>query len=184
MRDMTEQIIRMANLNSRCSIMDYEEMSLSGLIDEAIRMNEIMIRDRNISFEISVPSHLSVRVSKIFGVTLISNLINNAVKYNFPSGRVIITAVEGDTGVSLSIEDTGIGMEPNTLENIWDEFYIHDSARRDPVSKGLGLSMVKNLVILHGGDITASSPGIGKGSIFVITFSRACRGNRICPVVR
>jgi signal transduction histidine kinase len=68
-------------------------------------------------------------------------------------------------------------MQEETLEQIWDELYINDLSRSDPASKGLGLSMVRKIVALHGGDITAASPGVGKGSVFIIRLPRFCVDN-------
>jgi signal transduction histidine kinase len=174
MRDMTEQIIKLATLNSQSSITDLHEVHLIELINDAISLNVIPIQERNISVNISIPSHLSIYVSKIYGTSIFSNIINNAVKYNSPSGKIDIIVTEDTTMISISITDTGIGMRADTLDRIWDELYICDSSRVDPFSKGLGLSMVRKIVSIHGGEITASSPGIGEGSVFTVRLPKIC----------
>ena len=174
LRYMTEQIVRLANLNKQSSVTDYHMISLAELIHDSLRINAVPIQDRNISVETLIPLHLSVCVSKVFGTSIFSNIINNAAKYNNPSGKIVITATEEDTSILISIADTGIGISADTIEKIWNELFICDSSRNDPLSKGLGLSMVRKIVTLHGGEITATSPGIGKGSVFVIRLPRIC----------
>lgn len=171
---MTEQLIKLAGLNSQTSIVDYHERDLASLIQEAVMVNSGLIEDQEIRIEMHFPPSVMVCVSKIFGVTIFSNIINNAVKYNVRNGRITISAQEEDTMVSVSIADTGVGMREEILEKIWDELYINDLSRSDPASKGLGLTMVRKIVALHGGDITATSPGIGKGSVFTIRLPRCC----------
>lgn len=171
---MAEQLIKLAGLNSQASIVDYHERDLASLIQEAVMVNSGLIEEREIKVEMVFPPSMRVCVSKVFGVTIFSNVINNAVKYNVRQGRIIISAREEDTMIAVSIADTGVGMQEETLEQIWDELYINDLSRSDPASKGLGLSMVRKIVALHGGDITAASPGIGKGSVFIIRLPRFC----------
>ena len=172
LHNMTEQIIKLAKINKQSSITDYHEKNLAELINEAIKMNYLPIKDKNLTVEVDIPDNLTVCVSKILGQTIFSNIINNAVKYNVKSGKVVITGNEDESFVSISVLDTGIGMESESIENIWEELYISDPSRSDPESKGLGLSMVRKIVALHGGEISASSQGTRKGSLFVIRLPR------------
>ena len=174
MRHITEQLVKLASINSQSSITDFFEMNLLGLILDAINTNSVSIKNKGITLEVVVPADLTVCVSKIYGITIFSNIISNAVKYNVRSGKIIVTAVEDGMMVSVSITDTGIGMSGETIENIWDELYVCDKSRSDPESKGLGLSMVRKIVSLHGGDISVSSPGPGDGSVFTIRLQRFC----------
>jgi len=67
------------------------------------------------------------------------------VKYNVQGGKVLISGTEDDSRVTISILDIGIGIKSDILYRIWDELFVCDSSQSDPVSKGLGLCMVKNL---------------------------------------
>jgi signal transduction histidine kinase len=155
LRNTTEQLIKLANLNSQNSIIDYDERNLAEVIHDAIKNNQSLIENFDITTETNIPGHLTVCVSKIFGLAIFSNIINNAVKYNVKSGRITITGTEEGRTTVVSIADSGKGMSPEEIEKIWGELYVCDSSRSDPVSKGLGLSMVKKIVDLHGGDISA-----------------------------
>lgn len=107
------------------------------------------------------------------------NLINNAVKYNSYQGSVTVSAsVVGDT-VRISVSDTGIGISPEIIDRIWDELFVGDQSRHDPLSKGFGLSIVKKIVRLHNGSIEAVSEGHLKGSICIVELPLALKRKQI-----
>jgi PAS domain S-box-containing protein len=97
------------------------------------------------------------------------NLLNNAAKYTDPGGRIeLIVERDGET-VALRVRDNGIGIAPEMLPRVFDMF-VQAERRLDRSQGGLGigLSLVRNLVEMHGGSVTASSAGLGQGSEFVI----------------
>jgi len=97
------------------------------------------------------------------------NLLHNAVKFTPARGRVEIGVSSAHDRVTISIEDTGQGIAPDFLPFVFDRFRQADpSATRGAWGLGIGLSIVKHLVELHGGTINASSPGLGLGSAFVV----------------
>jgi signal transduction histidine kinase len=79
------------------------------------------------------------------------------------------TVNTGDNLVTISVKDTGIGMTPDQLHRVFDEFYKTDAARHQLNSSGLGLTICKRIIEKHGGQIWAESPGPGKGSTFYFT---------------
>ena len=97
------------------------------------------------------------------------NLLNNAAKYTESGGRIELTAgVEGDHAI-LRVKDSGIGIDPSVLTQIFDMFYQVDSSlERAQGGLGIGLSLVKSVLELHGGTVEARSAGIGHGSEFVL----------------
>ena len=102
---------------------------------------------------------------------VIRNLLDNALKYTPPGGRIsAIVATEGPDAV-LRVRDTGIGIPPDTLPRIFDLFVQQPrTLDRAGGGLGLGLTVVKRLVELHGGTVAASSDGTDRGSEFVVTF--------------
>lgn len=97
------------------------------------------------------------------------NLLNNAVKFTPPGGYVWARLKRTDAFVEVAVEDSGIGIDAPFLPHVFDRFRQADaSATRPHGGLGLGLAIVKNLVELHGGEIVASSPGVGQGSRFVV----------------
>jgi signal transduction histidine kinase/ActR/RegA family two-component response regulator len=104
---------------------------------------------------------------------VVSNVLDNALKYTPAGGRIDVTiATEGSDGV-LRIRDTGIGIDPETLPHIFDVFVqANQTFERAAGGLGLGLTLVKRLVELHGGSVSASSAGPQRGSEFVIRLPR------------
>jgi len=105
-----------------------------------------------------------VRLAQVFG-----NILNNACKYTDTGGRIRITAEQQGDAVAIAIQDSGIGIAPEKLESIFEMFSQVDRAMdRSQGGLGIGLTLVKRIVEMHGGTIEASSEGLGKGSTFVV----------------
>ena len=102
------------------------------------------------------------------------NLLNNAIKFTPRRGRIDVRLARSRSSVDLSISDTGVGIAPDFLPHIFEPFRQQDaSTTRRHAGVGLGLSIVKQLVELHGGAVTASSAGEGRGATFVVTLPTA-----------
>jgi signal transduction histidine kinase/CheY-like chemotaxis protein len=116
---------------------------------------------------------------------IVSNLLTNAVKYTPAGGRVDVTMkAEGTTAV-LSFRDTGVGIEPDLLPHIFDLFKQADRTLvRAEGGLGIGLTLVRTLVELHGGTIHANSKGLGGGSEFVVRLPVAAGGGDAAPRAR
>jgi CheY-like chemotaxis protein len=100
---------------------------------------------------------------------IVENLLHNAVKFTPPGGHIALTAAVVGNAVQIAVEDTGIGIASNELERVFELFaQAQHSADRVQDGLGIGLSLVRNLVQLHGGTIAASSAGVGRGSKFLI----------------
>ncbi|MDD1729519.1 MAG: PAS domain S-box protein [Methanospirillum sp.] len=168
LKKMVDDILVNAQLNRIQSLELFETYDLSDLIADAINTNKFLADQKELSMDNTVPVGLSVSMSKPYANLVFRNLINNAVKYNSPHGMVKVSASVEDETVKISIVDTGIGIPQAILDKIWDELFVGDSARHDPLSKGFGLSIVKKIVNLHHGTIEASSEGHLKGSTFMV----------------
>lgn len=100
---------------------------------------------------------------------ILSNLLNNAAKYTNRGGRVGLKATVDDRILSLVVSDTGIGIAPDMLDTVFEMFVQVDSTlERSNAGLGVGLSLARKLVELHGGTIEAHSAGVGHGSQFVV----------------
>jgi CheY-like chemotaxis protein len=100
----------------------------------------------------------------------IGNVLDNAVKFTPRGGRIgVQMAVEAGEQVRVTIEDSGIGMAPQVLAQVFEAFTQAEAARDDSQGGlGLGLALVKGLIEMHGGTVRASSPGPGAGSSFTL----------------
>lgn len=116
--------------------------------------------------------------ASIFGdqkrlVQIIANILNNAAKYTPPGGQISVNVTLDESNVTFSVKDNGIGMDPDVLSRVFDMFAQGErSSDRSQGGLGIGLAIVKSLVNLHGGTVTAQSEGLGKGSRFTITLPR------------
>jgi two-component system, OmpR family, sensor histidine kinase SenX3 len=104
--------------------------------------------------------------------SMFSNLVENAVKYTPPGGRVEVTGHSDENEVAISISDTGIGIPEKNLARIFERFYRVDKARsKETGGTGLGLSIVRHIAENHGGHVTVEST-LGKGSTFTVYLPR------------
>ena len=101
-------------------------------------------------------------------VSMFTNLVDNAVKYTQPGGRVQVTGDSDERGITIRVSDTGIGIPPGKLSRIFERFYRVDKARsKETGGTGLGLSIVRHVAENHGGQVSvASTPD--EGSTFTI----------------
>jgi CheY-like chemotaxis protein len=106
-----------------------------------------------------------VRFEQIF-----SNLLTNAAKYTDRGGVIRVRMTLENDGARISIQDNGIGISPESLPGLFDMFsQVKSALDRSDGGLGIGLSLVRGLVLLHGGTISAKSDGIGMGSEFLVT---------------
>ena len=107
----------------------------------------------------------AVRLTQVF-----TNLLTNAAKYTNAGGRIALTArCDGDNAV-ITVRDNGIGIAPSHLDSVFEMFMQVDrSSRRSQGGLGIGLTLVRSLVTMHGGSVEARSQGIGTGSEFTVT---------------
>lgn len=103
-------------------------------------------------------------------VQVLANLLNNAVKYTPDGGHIVLRTVVAGDEVVISVRDDGIGMSQELIEQAFEMFVQGErSSDRSQGGLGIGLALVKSLVTLHGGRVTAHSAGLGKGSEFTVT---------------
>lgn len=115
---------------------------------------------------------------------IVSNLLTNAIKYTPPGGEIVVSVEGNSTNAVLKVRDNGLGIEKGRLEHIFGLFTQADhTIGRAQGGMGIGLSLVRNLVELHNGTVSAVSDGPGAGSEFTVTFPIAMPGTlRPAPV--
>jgi PAS domain S-box-containing protein len=149
-----------------------EETDFAAVVNSAVEAARPLAEQKKVSLVFNTENRSyrmlgdEVRLQQI-----VSNLINNAIKFTPEDGAVMLDLSAGDAGdsVLLNVTDTGIGIEPDFLPQIFDRFRQADSTtRRMHSGLGLGLTIVRHLTELHGGRVNAESEGIGKGASFTI----------------
>jgi len=163
-----------ARLDSGQIVDSIEPLSLKKVIKKIIEDMRPLTQDDNISLELgSCSENDLVQGDKETLEQVFSNLITNAIRYNKPKGRVIITIKENKDFISAEVKDTGIGITKEQLPFIFDQFYRVKRGEDHKIKgTGLGLSIAKKIVDAHGGSIKASSE-LGKGSRFTVLLPKA-----------
>lgn len=115
----------------------------------------------------AVPSWIEADPTRI--EQIVSNLIGNALKYTPAGGSIMVDVVNAGNAAVLTVSDNGVGMPPELVQRVFDVF-VQGSGTLDRAQGGLGigLALVRQLVRLHGGEVSAASPGPGQGSTFVV----------------
>lgn len=123
----------------------------------------------NLYFERPAEKEIAVSVdSQKLGLA-VSNLVDNAIKYNVPNGQVTVSVIKKDDAVEISVKDTGVGIPEEDLPNLFTKFFRAKNVAKFSVSgSGLGLYLVKNIIKEHGGDVWVESV-IDRGSTFYFT---------------
>lgn len=103
------------------------------------------------------------------------NLLDNAIKFTPPGGEISISSCIKEGRAAVAIKDTGAGIKQDILPHIWERFYTENKSRTGSKGVGLGLSIVKRIMVQHGQDITAQSKE-GEGSTFTFTLELAPKG--------
>jgi signal transduction histidine kinase len=155
-----------------------EHITLLSVVEQAVADNADSISQRNVSCSHDIDHQIIVKAIPDQLRELFSNLISNAVRFSPKNGAIRISAERQDTAVTVAVHDEGIGLDPENLERVFDEFFKADESRHDIDAPGLGLSICKRIVSNHHGRIWAESPGIEKGTTIRFTINEhdpACR---------
>jgi signal transduction histidine kinase len=147
-----------------------ENASLSVLVQGAIELCQQAIEHARHSLSVCLPSEpVYLRCDPTRIVQVLGNLLSNATKYTPPGGHLEITARVVDGEVEVVMRDDGIGIPPDMLTRVFDMFtQVERSLERAQGGLGIGLTLVKRLVEMHGGRVEAQSEGPGRGSTFVL----------------
>jgi PAS domain S-box-containing protein len=162
-----------------------EAVDVAAVLSRTVEAVRPLIEERRHELTLSLPAAaLRVEADPTRLEQVLTNLLNNAAKYTDPGGHIELTAERTGDEVVIRVGDTGIGIAPEMLPRIFDLF-VQAERRLDRAQGGIGigLTLVKKLVELHGGRIEAASGGLGQGSEFVVRLSaladeRPCEGAR------
>jgi PAS domain S-box-containing protein len=147
-----------------------ERVELAGVIRSAVETSQPLINAGGHHLSVTIPPESltldadAVRLAQVF-----ANLLNNAAKYSDPGGRIGLTVRRENDSVLVSVKDNGIGISREMLPRVFEMFTQASTGHAGSHGGlGIGLTLVRSLVEMHGGRVTASSEGPGKGSEFVV----------------
>ena len=152
-----------------------ERLEVATVIAAAIETASPLIEGRRHVLRVNAPSRgLEVSADRARLAQAISNLLNNAAKYTEPGGQLTVSAHHEGDCIAISVRDPGMGITPEMLPEVFNMFIQERQALdRSQGGLGLGLSIVRSLVELHGGSVEARSEGRGRGSQFTIRIPSA-----------
>jgi CheY-like chemotaxis protein len=157
-----------------------ERLDLTEIIDAAVEMSDSMLSRNDRHLTVSVPSEpLVVEGDRVRLVQIVFNLLNNAAKFTDADGHIALRVVAEGERLEIRVRDDGHGIPPERLAEIFEPFVQAEPGRGGGL--GVGLTLVRNLVTMHGGTVSAHSEGLGCGATFTVSLP-LCRSGQAQPM--
>ncbi len=165
---LVSRLLLLARIDQNRQKFNKEKVDLGVLIDIAIDSMKELASQKGILLFSNVAEGTIVDADESLLLSAITNLISNGIKYSNESGSISVSATKIGDRTEIVVADNGVGISKEHIDKIWTRFYRVDDVRNDEYgSSGLGLSMAKSIIKLHGGTITVKSAP-GKGTEFRI----------------
>lgn len=168
---LSSEVLDIAKIKSNKFKLLLENDSLNTIIADVVEDTEVLVRQKNITFSVlPLPEMSKVMIDGQKIKQVLSNLINNAIKFTPENGRIIFEAKKDDNNIVISVKDSGIGLGQNDIARLFTPFFqVESNAARKYRGTGLGLAICKGIIEAHGGKIRAESAGKDKGSTFIFS---------------
>lgn len=170
--NIVEKILHLANLGTMYKIEDIDEVNIYATVDKMLNAYTIAAEKKKITLINEIPPDITLLTSQPHLISVLDNVISNAVKYSKYEGKIRIFAGVTMDEIRLHIRDDGIGMSKEELIRIFEPFFKADPSRHDRSSPGLGLSVTKRMILAIGGNIAIESDGPDKGTEVILMFRR------------
>jgi signal transduction histidine kinase len=144
-----------------------DRVNVSALVEDTVDLYRHVADEKRIEVSTRATPELWLTADRSRLRQVLANLLDNAIKYTPPGGRVEVAARQEEQAILVTVEDTGMGLTPDEIPRIWDRLYRGDKSRSER-GLGLGLSVVRAIVRAHGGQAQVSSV-VGVGSTFAIS---------------
>jgi two-component system, OmpR family, heavy metal sensor histidine kinase CusS len=132
------------------------QFDLRKLLDGSLEDARILGAGNNLQIEVNVPETLPINGDREMISLTVQNLVENAVKYNRPSGKIVVSAEKDDHAVQICVGNNGPGIPPERVPRVFERFYRARGDEQTP-GHGLGLSIARELARAHGGDLTLAT---------------------------
>ena len=167
----TEKLLDLSRLDDEVQVLP-EPVDVKQVVLDSMASLRPLAREQNVRLRGELEEGCVVMANTDDMFHIVYNLMENAIKYNVPEGSVLVKLHADEDTVQLAVEDTGIGIPEADRLNIFSRFYRVDKARsREAGGSGLGLSIVHDAVLAHGGSITVGQ-NKPQGSVFIVSFPR------------
>jgi signal transduction histidine kinase len=170
MSRLIDDLMDISRINQGKIDLQRERLDLVAALGDAIEMVRPVIDESGHRLHVDVPQgEVPVHGDRARLAQAFTNLLNNACKYTDPGGRIDVNVRRDGSAVEVAIRDTGIGIAPDRLEGVFEMFsQVEAALARSRGGLGVGLSLTRNLIEMHGGAVAARSRGLGQGSEFVV----------------
>ena len=170
--DMINTMLLISKTEAGVEKLSREEVDIAALIRKACELFQPIAEDKDVGLAYRPPEETFLLGDTRMLQRMLSNILDNAVKYTPPGGKIEVSLTESKSRDAIvSVSDTGVGISDADLLHIFERFYRCDRSRSQP-GTGLGLSLARALARAHGGDITVTST-VNQGSIFTITLPKS-----------
>lgn len=169
MRHLLDDLLDISRISREKLSLQKEHIDLQTVLARSERTVRPFVTTRNHTLSIDMPEKAirleadPIRLEQVF-----VNLLNNAAKYTEPGGTISVTARTEDTDAIVTVTDSGIGLAEELIDHVFEPFFQVEQPGTLHAGLGIGLSLTKDLVDMHGGTIEATSAGLGHGSTFTV----------------
>jgi signal transduction histidine kinase len=169
MTQLVERLLALARLDSGADMLRPREVDAAVLAEQCAAMVRPLAEAHGLALTVHHEGDARLKTDPDKLREVLNNLLHNAIQYNRPHGSIDLEVRRDNGSLELAVRDTGIGIDPQAREHIFERFYRADPARHtDGLNAGLGLAIVKGYVDLLGGSICVDSTE-GQGSAFRIS---------------
>ncbi|MES2756125.1 MAG: ATP-binding protein [Pseudomonadota bacterium] len=174
MSSLVDDLLDISRVTRGLIELEGKSVDIKRVVADAVEQVRPLAEARNHQLTVIFPAHSPFVIGDhIRLVQVLSNILNNAVKYTPPGGKIAVRTEESASEVIISVEDNGVGVSADLQPYVFDLFsQAARSSDRTQGGLGIGLALVKSLVALHGGRVTCDSGGAGMGSRFAVTLPR------------
>lgn len=172
MTRLLDDLLEVSRITQNKIELKQEAVDFGAVLTEALQVVQPLMEQRGLKVEVSTAPEppLHVQGDRARLQQMVVNMLNNAAKYSQSGGRVWINAHQHHGQVVLQVRDEGVGIPPQMLDSIFDLFVqCEHTLDRSAGGMGVGLTLVRSIVELHNGTVTASSDGPGKGAVFEVS---------------
>ncbi|WP_246173447.1 PAS domain-containing hybrid sensor histidine kinase/response regulator [Limnoglobus roseus] len=181
---LVDDLMDVSRVSSGKVALRRESLPLRAVVDAAVEISRQLIEAASHKLVVNLPEEpIILDGDQTRLVQVLANLLNNAAKYTPHGGQISLSAqAEGEEAV-IRVLDTGVGIPPDMLPKVFDMFtQVGTSLERSQGGLGIGLTLVRRLVEMHGGRVTVESPGTGKGSTFTVHLPLATRSPKASEI--
>jgi two-component system CheB/CheR fusion protein len=174
---LIDDLLDISRIVSGKLMLDLQAVDLATVVQSAVDVGRGSAEAKGIDLDLELPDSIGpVHGDPVRLQQVVANLLNNSIKFTPRGGRIVVRLEAREGQARLTLRDTGAGLRAEMIPHLFDRFVQAESAMtRAHGGLGLGLAIVRHIVNVHGGEVSAESPGEGRGATFTVTLPIAAR---------